>query len=783
MMLNGEESVLAYLLNRQISQLAPCSNAALQRRTLCASPFLMGKLSKFRVFGGHSGCVNTVMFSEDGEVAITGSDDTYVNFHSIESGKMIKSFETAHTRNIFFAKDLEFSCGNRLLTCAADGCVLITDVNRHNSFDLVHKHRGRAHRIALIPNSPDCFLSTGEDGLCCVFDVRLSKAKNGQMVGKTTFRDDNKSPRSIFSVCVNPCHPSSVCLGGEFALAQQYDLRNFVSPNTFYAPKHMSSEDFVHLTGVRYNAQGNEILLSYSGEKIYALDVDKHGRNTASTDDGMGTAGAAHGMGTAGAARGPSSSSSSSGSLVDPVPPDTSEAVEGQLMSFSGHINEDTVKSVAWLGTRSEFVCTGSDCGHVFIWSRASGQLVKLLKADSRGAVNCLTPHPTLPMLATSGLSHDAKLWAPVGEYVPYKRDGIEENEEVRVHVSPSPREDSRQWAVTDDSEGEVSENEVEAYCEQQARMAAAVINRNQRIQSRHQSVRSIAPSSDVGGRAHVLRSYYRTVPRALLELFFGSHVASVIDSDSEEEEEEEEEDRGEDSSSSSSSSISNSTSSSSSSSNSGSSSSSSSSSTAGATLGNERELQRAHLIQLVRDTVGANAGTGVDSDSPSHPVLLMDVSSNTGTGTGTGPGIESASSAVPCGTTLNSRNSLKRQRSENNTPTASGVRSGDSSRARISGNVESDGDTGTEGSDEEKAEDGANQESDEESSDEESDEELPDFALLSHTQQMLVMIQMSRDLGIDLRSRMRRRDESESGSEESSDASDDDDDNDSSSS
>jgi hypothetical protein len=32
------------------------------------------------------------------------------------------------------------------------------------------------------------------------------------------------------------------------------------------------------------------------------------------------------------------------------------------------------------MGTRSEFVVSGSDCGHVFIWNSASGKLVNLLK-------------------------------------------------------------------------------------------------------------------------------------------------------------------------------------------------------------------------------------------------------------------------------------------------------------------------------------------------------------------------------------------------------------------
>jgi len=63
----------------------------------------------------------------------------------------------------------------------------------------------------------------------------------------------------------------------------------------------------------------------------------------------------------------------------------------------------------------SEFVMSGSDCGHIFIWERQGGRLVMLLQADEH-VVNCLQPHPTEPLLASSGIDHDIKLWAPMGE-------------------------------------------------------------------------------------------------------------------------------------------------------------------------------------------------------------------------------------------------------------------------------------------------------------------------------------------------------------------------------
>ena len=57
------------------------------------------------------------------------------------------------------------------------------------------------------------------------------------------------------------------------------------------------------------------------------------------------------------------------------------------------------------MGVADEFVVSGSDCGHVYIWGKHDGKLQQLLKGD-RHVVNCLEPHPYLPAtLATSGIA------------------------------------------------------------------------------------------------------------------------------------------------------------------------------------------------------------------------------------------------------------------------------------------------------------------------------------------------------------------------------------------
>ncbi|XP_012276736.1 DDB1- and CUL4-associated factor 6 isoform X2 [Orussus abietinus] len=81
---------------------------------------------------------------------------------------------------------------------------------------------------------------------------------------------------------------------------------------------------------------------------------------------------------------------------------------------YMGHRNARTmIKEANFWG--NDYVMSGSDCGHVFVWERESAKLCMLLEADQH-VVNCLQPHPYLPMLATSGIDYDVKLWAPLNE-------------------------------------------------------------------------------------------------------------------------------------------------------------------------------------------------------------------------------------------------------------------------------------------------------------------------------------------------------------------------------
>ncbi len=46
------------------------------------------------------------------------------------------------------------------------------------------------------------------------------------------------------------------------------------------------------------------------------------------------------------------------------------------------------MKGVNFFGQASEYVVSGSDCGHVFIWDKISEEIVQCVEGDEEGVVS-----------------------------------------------------------------------------------------------------------------------------------------------------------------------------------------------------------------------------------------------------------------------------------------------------------------------------------------------------------------------------------------------------------
>lgn len=81
---------------------------------------------------------------------------------------------------------------------------------------------------------------------------------------------------------------------------------------------------------------------------------------------------------------------------------------------FIGHCNTTTdIKEATFFGNDSKYIVAGSDDCNFFIWERPTNMIKSIYKGDM-AIVNCVQPHPTTCLLATSGIDHEIKIWSPL---------------------------------------------------------------------------------------------------------------------------------------------------------------------------------------------------------------------------------------------------------------------------------------------------------------------------------------------------------------------------------
>uniref|UniRef100_A0A1L8DNN1 Putative wd40 domain protein n=1 Tax=Nyssomyia neivai TaxID=330878 RepID=A0A1L8DNN1_9DIPT len=329
---------------------------------------LMLKLSE------HEGCVNCLNFNRAGNLIVSGSDDLKIIMWKWASqDDSTFSFDSGHTSNVFQVKFMEL--GNvHIISSARDGTV------RHHEIPpgsdkpistLLMKHLGPVHKIALPAASPFEVLSAGEDGHVLRCDLR-----DGNKLEKlVTIKAHNRRVQ-LYSISSHPIN-QEFCVCGRDQFVRVYDRRNAKNAVKILSPEHLANKKpfTIYITCAVYNWIGTEILASYSDEDIYLFD-NKY------------------------------------------------QTPGSYLHKYQGHDNSSTIKGVNFFGPRSEFVMSGSDCGNCFFWDKNTETIVQWMPGDETGVVNVLEPHPTFPILATSGLDHDIKVWMPSNENEP-KLEGL----------------------------------------------------------------------------------------------------------------------------------------------------------------------------------------------------------------------------------------------------------------------------------------------------------------------------------------------------------------------
>ena len=168
----------------------------------------------------------------------------------------------------------------------------------------------------------------------------------------------------------------------------------------YYKPASLSEENHVSVSGLDLSRDGKELLVSYESDQIYTFPVFPYSQSPrrAATDQLEELL------------------SKDSGMEQDDeeerlYPWGQGKRVLPELAAYGAHLNRFTfLKNARYAGPRDEYICTGSDSGHAWVYEKATGAVVSFWKAD-QSTCNGVVPHPTLPIFVSYGIDSTAKLW------------------------------------------------------------------------------------------------------------------------------------------------------------------------------------------------------------------------------------------------------------------------------------------------------------------------------------------------------------------------------------
>ncbi|KAN0097234.1 WD40-repeat-containing domain protein [Tylopilus felleus] len=326
-------------------------------------------------------------------------------------------------------------------------------------------HSKRTKRI-ITEDSPDLFLTVAEDG-----EVRQHDLRTQHSCGRGACPAPLvKLPYDLSTIALSPLTPYQFVVGGESPFAHLFDRRHIgrhlqeewgMSPavddvttcvRRFSRHSRAPGEvkGYEHITGARMSAwNGHELLLSFNSDAVYLYSTrDEPGASPTNMKSCILPPNSSRGKQTVAASPLKTHNDSKDGEEaheedeeagmdVDDVSEDDDDILPADepesdddgrsesttdmhhdvpviypRMRFSGHCNVETIKDVNYLGPCDEYVTSGSDDGNFFIWKKSSGELVDVLEGDD-SVVNVIEGHPTLPLVAVSGIDPTIKLFAP----------------------------------------------------------------------------------------------------------------------------------------------------------------------------------------------------------------------------------------------------------------------------------------------------------------------------------------------------------------------------------
>lgn len=354
---------------------------------------------------GHDGCVNTLKWNPSGTRLVSGSDDCMLNLWDAR-GAMLQRLQTRHCFNIFDAQFKPHDEGV-IASCAADGGICLTPVNASGSSShgsIVWTARSIvALKLSFRPCEPEVLLCSLGDGSVRIFDLRIPRP----LITSIPVVPDRG--RALIVAEFSPS--GDLIATGADDTVRILDFRRCNDGRTRAAQPIRAvrlkplQRGTCGVSAVSWSKGGRLVLANYMGGDILMFDTIEAQNRLLQKP-----------------IRSPE---------TPPVPgvpqqtdhrEDTTEVIveEGEIPTlsaescvrqrFHGRSNQRTfAKEVRFL-FEDRYVVSGGDCGNLFIWRTSDGTLLQRLRADG-SICNCVAPHPTLPLVAASGIDDTVKFF------------------------------------------------------------------------------------------------------------------------------------------------------------------------------------------------------------------------------------------------------------------------------------------------------------------------------------------------------------------------------------
>jgi WD40 repeat protein len=260
---------------------------------------LVKRLVKESILESHTMSVLSVDWNKDGSLLVSGGSDCLMKVWDIARGRrLINSIESGHTGSIFCTKFLP-GRNDMVLSCGADNQIRLTNLDNSRQSRVYSCHQSRVKDLACEQYHSDLFLSASEDGTVRQFDLRLKPDVNLNKIlvdlrkhSRSNFRSSGvqistfiSSRTEICNVCINPTRPHEFMIGGGDPIIRIYDRRMIVgvddpkkqsclrrlTPSTINSTG--NSQNY-YVSGLSYNHDGSQILVSYVGENVYTFSSE-----------------------------------------------------------------------------------------------------------------------------------------------------------------------------------------------------------------------------------------------------------------------------------------------------------------------------------------------------------------------------------------------------------------------------------------------------------------------------------------------------------------------------